>query len=137
MIQVEKFHANSLDKLIRAYLSNYFNALSITNPYSQRVYDLTSKILSTLLTSLLSLLSVKRLLHSKTYKMGSDLPLFARLNVCACATLGLTIAEYLVSHYTHSITLLVCANQSLYNLLSLIFGAVSIAVSISLCTMNP
>ena len=61
--------------------------------------------------------------------MGSDLPLFARLNVCACATLGLTIAEYLVSHYTHSITLLVCANQSLYNLLSLIFGAVSIAVS--------
>jgi len=60
--------------------------------------------------------------------MGSDLPLFARLNVCACATLGLTIAEYLVSHYTHSITLLVCANQSLYNLLSLIFGAVSIAL---------
>ena len=57
--------------------------------------------------------------------------------IFACATLGLTIAEYLVSHYTHSITLLVCANQSLYNLLSLIFGAVSIAVSISLCTMNP
>ena len=27
MIQVEKYHANSLNKLIRAYLSNYFNAL--------------------------------------------------------------------------------------------------------------
>ena len=30
MIQVEKFHANSLNKLIRAYLSNYFNALGPT-----------------------------------------------------------------------------------------------------------
>ena len=27
MIQIPKFHANSLNKLIRAYLSNYFNAL--------------------------------------------------------------------------------------------------------------
>ena len=27
MIQVPKFHANSLNKFIRAYLSNYFNAL--------------------------------------------------------------------------------------------------------------
>ena len=29
MIQVPKFHANSLNKFIRAYLSNYFNALTV------------------------------------------------------------------------------------------------------------
>ena len=28
VIQVEKFHANSPKKFIRAYLSNYFNALT-------------------------------------------------------------------------------------------------------------
>ena len=38
-------------------------------------------------------------------KMG-DLPLFLRLILCSCATLGLTIGEFLVSNYTHSITLL-------------------------------
>ena len=29
MIQVSKFHAKSLNNVIRAYLSNYFNALAI------------------------------------------------------------------------------------------------------------
>ena len=29
MIQVAEFHANSLNKFIRAYLSKYFNALTL------------------------------------------------------------------------------------------------------------
>jgi len=58
----------------------------------------------------------------------ADLPLFARLILCASATLGLTISEFIMSHYTHSITLLVVANQSFYNLITLVIGASSIAV---------
>ena len=59
----------------------------------------------------------------------TELPLFARLIICGTATLGLTISEFLLSHYTHSITQLVVANHSFYNLLTLVFGATSIAVS--------
>ena len=33
MIQVLEFHANSLNKFIRAYLSNYFNALMLQKEY--------------------------------------------------------------------------------------------------------
>jgi len=57
-----------------------------------------------------------------------DLPLFGRLILCSCVTLGLTIGEFFVSNYTHSITLLVVANHSFYNLLTLVFGTASIAL---------
>lgn len=48
--------------------------------------------------------------------------------MCSCVTLGLTIGEFFVSNYTHSITLLVVANHSFYNLLTLVFGTASIAL---------
>ena len=56
-------------------------------------------------------------------------PLFIRLILSATASLGLTISEFYMSYYTHSLSLLVVANQSFYNLLSLATGASSIAVS--------
>jgi hypothetical protein len=59
----------------------------------------------------------------------TKLPLFSRLILCSCATLALTIGEFVVSHYTHSISLLMVANQSIYNLLTLVISATSIAVS--------
>ena len=53
-----------------------------------------------------------------------------RLILCAIATLGLTICEFVMCHFTHSISLFVVANQSLYNFLSLTSGVTAIAVSI-------
>ena len=64
------------------------------------------------------------------------LPLFARLIICSITTVLITLAEFLLSHVTHSITLLVVANHSFYNLLTLIFGAVSSAVSFHNLLMN-
>ena len=61
----------------------------------------------------------------------AEFPLFARLILAGALTMGLTISEYLLSHFTHSITLLAVANHSFYNLLTLGFGATSIAVSFS------
>merc|ERR1712137_1107833 len=54
-----------------------------------------------------------------------ELPLVIRLYICAFATFGMTLAEFVLSHFTHSITLLVVANQSFYNLLTLITAAAS------------
>lgn len=54
-----------------------------------------------------------------------ELPLVTRLYICAFATFGMTLAEFVLSHFTHSITLLVVANQSFYNLLTLITAAAS------------
>lgn len=42
--------------------------------------------------------------------------------------LGLTIGAFVLSHTTHSISLLVVANQSFYNLLTLLTGAFAIAM---------
>ena len=58
--------------------------------------------------------------------------LFARLILSCILTLGITIGEYVLSHFTHSITLLVVANQSFYNLLTLIVGVTGITVSMNL-----
>ena len=54
---------------------------------------------------------------------------FVRLILCAIATLGLTVCEFVMCHFTHSISLFVVANQSLYNFLSLASGVTAIAVS--------
>ena len=59
----------------------------------------------------------------------AGVPLIARLILCAAFTLGLTISEFVLSNTTHSISLLVVANQSFYNLLTLVSGASAIAVS--------
>ena len=53
---------------------------------------------------------------------------FVRLMLCAILTLGLTICEFVMCHFTHSISLFVVANQSLYNFLSLTSGVTAIAV---------
>ena len=55
---------------------------------------------------------------------------FVRLILCAILTLGLTICEFVMCHFTHSISLFVVANQSLYNFLSLTSGVTAIAVRI-------
>ena len=47
-------------------------------------------------TEVLSINNIKQ----STEKMG-DLPLFGRLILCSCVTLGLTIGEFFVSNYTH------------------------------------
>ena len=54
--------------------------------------------------------------------------LLARLIFCAAFTLGLTISEFVLSNTTHSISLLVVANQSFYNLLTLLTGISGIAM---------
>ena len=53
---------------------------------------------------------------------------FVRLILCAILTLALTICEFVMCHFTHSISLFVVANQSLYNFLSLTSGVTAIAV---------
>ena len=55
---------------------------------------------------------------------------FVRLILCTILTLGLTICEFVMRHFTHSISLFVVANQSLYNFLSLTSGVTAIAVRI-------
>ena len=64
-------------------------------------------------------------------------PLFIRLILSATASLGLTISEFYMSYYTHSLSLLVVANQSFYNLLSLATGASSIAVNFVFILYHP
>jgi len=54
---------------------------------------------------------------------------FVRLILCAILTLGLTICEFVMCHFTHSISLFVVANQSLYNFLSLTSGVTAIAMA--------
>ena len=67
-----------------------------------------------------------------------ELPLVTRLYICAFATFGMTLAEFVLSHFTHSITLLVVANQSFYNLLTLITAAASSTVSnLKFFKLNP
>ena len=61
---------------------------------------------------------------------SKGLPLLARLTICGSLCLALTISEFLLNYYTHSITLLVLANHSFYNVLTLGFGATSIVVSV-------
>ena len=58
-----------------------------------------------------------------------ELTLLTRLYFCAIVTFGLTLGEFVLSHFTHSITLLVVANQSFYNLLTLITAVASTTVS--------
>lgn len=66
-------------------------------------------------------------------KTKMELTLLTRLYICAFLTFGLTLAEFVLSHFTHSITLLVVANQSFYNLLTLITAVASSTVS----NLNP
>ena len=44
VIQVPKFHANSLDKFIRAYLSNYFNALGAALKIDKNDHSVTVRL---------------------------------------------------------------------------------------------
>jgi hypothetical protein len=48
-----------------------------------------------------------------------------RLSVCAALTAGLVIAELVLGHFSHCLTLLALTNQTLYNLLTLIFTIVA------------
>lgn len=57
------------------------------------------------------------------------LPLFPRLVVCATLTLALMVAELVLGHFTHSVSLLALTNQSMYNLLSLAISASAAAIS--------
>ncbi len=57
------------------------------------------------------------------------MPLFTKLILGGSVTLALVIGELVLSHYTHSISLLVVTNQSMYNLLTLGVSASAIAVS--------
>ena len=55
MIQVLEFHANSLNKFIRAYLSKYFNALIFTKFYEDRAKDVISYCTLKIVTAKLQL----------------------------------------------------------------------------------
>ena len=54
---------------------------------------------------------------------------FIKLQIVCFLTLLLLIAELVVDHFTHSLTLLVVAWQTLYNFLSLFISGVSLALS--------
>ena len=54
---------------------------------------------------------------------------FIKLQIVCFLTLLLLIAELVVDHFTHSLTLLVVAWQTLYNFISLFISGVSMALS--------
>ena len=54
---------------------------------------------------------------------------FIKLQFVCFLTLLLLIAELVLEHFTHSLTLLVVAWQTLYNFISLFISSVSIALS--------
>ena len=54
---------------------------------------------------------------------------FVKLQFVCFLTLLLLIAELVLDHFTHSITLLVVAWQTLYNFISLFISSVSLALS--------
>ena len=54
---------------------------------------------------------------------------FSRLVLCATLTLILLVIELVLTHFTHCISLLAVANQSMYNLLTLVISASTIIVS--------
>ena len=55
--------------------------------------------------------------------------LFSRLVLCSTLTLILLVIELVLTHFTHSVSLLAVANQSMYNLLTLVISASTIIVS--------
>ena len=54
---------------------------------------------------------------------------FIKLQFVCFITLLLLIAELVLDHFTHSLTLLVVAWQTLYNFLSLFISSVSLALT--------
>ena len=54
---------------------------------------------------------------------------FVKLQFVCFLTLLLLIAELVLDHFTHSVTLLVVAWQTLYNFISLFISSVSLALS--------
>ena len=54
---------------------------------------------------------------------------FIKLQIVCFLTLLLLVAELVVDHFTHSLTLLVVAWQTLYNFISLFISGVSMALS--------
>ncbi len=54
--------------------------------------------------------------------MGASLPV---LLVCTLLTLALVAAELLLGHFSHCLTLLAVTNQSVYNLLTLVFAVIA------------
>ena len=54
---------------------------------------------------------------------------FIKLQIVCFLTLLLLVAELVVDHFTHSLTLLVVAWQTLYNFLSLFISGVSLALT--------
>ena len=54
---------------------------------------------------------------------------FIKLQFVCFITLLLLIAELVLDHFTHSLTLLVVAWQTLYNFISIFISSVSIALS--------
>ena len=50
---------------------------------------------------------------------------FSILLVCGIGTLCLLIAELILGHFSHCLTLLTVTNQTIYNLMTLIFALVA------------
>ena len=61
---------------------------------------------------------------------------FSRLVLSAILTLVLLEIELVLSHFTHCLTLLALANQSMYNLLTLVISASTIIVSHPIYQVN-
>ena len=57
-----------------------------------------------------------------TLSFGASL---TALIVCAVLTLALVVAELVLGHFSHCLTLLAVTNQSVYNLLTIVFAAVA------------
>lgn len=60
---------------------------------------------------------------------------FSLLLCCSLATLGLLIAELILGHFSHCLTLLTVTNQTIYNLMTLVFAlmAKKVRVAPELC----
>ena len=55
---------------------------------------------------------------------------FGRLLACALLTFLLLVAELVLGHFSHCLTLMVVTNQTIYNFLSLVFALVANRVSL-------
>ena len=67
--------------------------------------------------------------HTRKNVHNIEMYFFIKLQIVCFLTLLLLIAELVVDHFTHSLTLLVVAWQTLYNFISLFISGVSMALS--------